>query len=71
MDDSDEENGDGAQCFVKDCMNAVWNTNKNKKEWHQATKPLNFLTLLPPIGAYTKYSSAYTVQANLMKIHLF
>jgi hypothetical protein len=31
----------------------------NEKEWHQAAKPLKFLSLLPPIGDYIKYSSAY------------
>jgi uncharacterized protein YrrD len=24
----------------------------NEKEWHQAAKPLKFLSLLPPIGDY-------------------
>jgi hypothetical protein len=37
----------------------------NEKEWHQATKPLTFLTLLPAV--LINYSSAHPVQANLIK----
>jgi hypothetical protein len=43
----------------------------NEKEWHQATKPLTFLTLLPPIGAYKLLISLPCTSKLNRKIHLF
>jgi hypothetical protein len=52
----------------------------NEKEWHQAAKPLKFLSLLPPIGDYkifislpctSKLKNSFVLMATIKKMYAF